>query len=199
MSSTPPEDSESFPATQVQETQVEECEEPYSPSPERPQPWAQIIFKNGREPQELLANPPNEDRGGGVPKDEYQIGRHPSNTVTVQDPRVSTRHCCISRTEKEIVPGSNLSQSQVTLQDLSTNGTWVNGQRLKKHESRLLNSGAGPTPSPSHGPPAWISPPPVSLPGEPSAPIDSRIQEPAARLGRAVIGSKSLLHVSAAR
>jgi hypothetical protein len=62
-----------------------------------------------------------------------KIGRAPDNTLVINDPQSSAHHA-------EITPGFDGNSYQVT--DLgSTNGTFVNEQRLTPHVQRALNPG----------------------------------------------------------
>lgn len=48
------------------------------------------------------------------------VGRHPACDARVDSSRVSRRHCCLAP-----------SRDEVAVRDLwSTNGTWINGQRV---------------------------------------------------------------------
>lgn len=53
---------------------------------------------------------------------EYVFGRHRTCTVHFDEPEVSNRHCKLYRTD----------QGTVFLEDLSTNGTRVNGKKIGK-------------------------------------------------------------------
>ena len=65
--------------------------------------------------------------------DTLRIGRAPDNTFVLQDPQSSSHHA-------EVAPAPGGSNYQVT--DLgSTNGTFVNEQRLAPHSPRPLNAG----------------------------------------------------------
>ena len=52
----------------------------------------------------------------------YTIGRHPSNDLQIVDARLSGVHCKISRTR------DRNGKMKIHLTDLSTNGTYVNGE-----------------------------------------------------------------------
>ena len=61
----------------------------------------------------------------GIDRDEVSIGRAPDNVISVDDPAVSARHCCVLRHGR-----------QYTIRDLgSTNGTALNNTPTK--EARL--------------------------------------------------------------
>ncbi|MGD8813776.1 MAG: FHA domain-containing protein [Anaerolineales bacterium] len=72
---------------------------------------------------------PHEGRVFGLEKDIYVLGRDVTNDIILPDPEVSRRHSRLSLTPQGYV-----------LEDLgSTNGTFVNGERLS--EPRLLKPG----------------------------------------------------------
>jgi pSer/pThr/pTyr-binding forkhead associated (FHA) protein len=53
------------------------------------------------------------------------VGRNPDCDVRVDSSRVSRRHCCLA-----------LGHDEVVVRDLSsTNGTWINGHRLKSGDA----------------------------------------------------------------
>jgi pSer/pThr/pTyr-binding forkhead associated (FHA) protein len=84
----------------------------------KPRPYAflEIGDKDGRKIAEKLLR-----------SRTVNIGRDKSNQVVLDDPGVSARHCRISYDRKSI---------QVT--DLgSTNGIWVNGQKMESSQVRF--------------------------------------------------------------
>ncbi|KAJ2785789.1 serine/threonine protein kinase [Coemansia javaensis] len=96
--------------------------------------------------------PPGARAGSGSPpsrgtaKFGYHIGRHKSCDIRIQNVHISNRHCLIYRIEDD--DGSSASaaagapgRSRVYLEDTSTNGTFVNGQRVGKSASVELNDG----------------------------------------------------------
>ncbi|MEL1134157.1 FhaA domain-containing protein [Desulfitobacterium sp. THU1] len=75
---------------------------------------------------EIIKGP---DAGKNFPLegDEYHIGRHAQCEIVLHDPEVSRRHLKLSRVGEEWL-----------LDDLgSTNGTWLNGQRIAKQKLAL--------------------------------------------------------------
>lgn len=54
---------------------------------------------------------------------QFSIGRHPNNDLHIMDIRLSGFHC---RIERSVCPATG--SMQVHLVDLSTNGTYKNGQ-----------------------------------------------------------------------
>jgi len=71
--------------------------------------------------------------------DIYTIGRNQKCDVVIDDSRVSGYHCRIFRAW-ENRPGLT-SQLLPYIEDLSSNGTFVNKIKLKRQERRLLSSG----------------------------------------------------------
>ncbi|KAJ2079521.1 serine/threonine protein kinase [Coemansia sp. RSA 988] len=65
----------------------------------------------------------------------YHIGRHKSCDIRIQNVHISNRHCLIYRV------GSETSGSGVFLEDTSTNGTFVNGRRVKRSTALELQDG----------------------------------------------------------
>ncbi|KAH9972479.1 kinase-like domain-containing protein [Lactifluus volemus] len=63
------------------------------------------------------------------------IGRGPNNDFVLSGMRVSYQHCRI------IWDGREDRQSQVVVHDSSSNGTWINGARVPKGQSRILRDG----------------------------------------------------------
>ncbi|KAJ2729104.1 serine/threonine protein kinase [Coemansia sp. D1744] len=72
----------------------------------------------------------------------YFIGRHKSCDIRIQNLHISNRHCLIYRVESE---GSDseaqTGSSKVYLEDTSTNGTYVNGERVGRNASVELQDG----------------------------------------------------------
>ncbi|KIJ68026.1 hypothetical protein HYDPIDRAFT_165764 [Hydnomerulius pinastri MD-312] len=77
------------------------------------------------------------------------IGRHATeNDIVLPGGKVSNRHCSIKWDGKES------DKSAVTVSDLSSNGTWINGVRIGKGSSAILKEGneiAFGTPQPQPG------------------------------------------------
>ncbi|KAI0301033.1 kinase-like domain-containing protein [Multifurca ochricompacta] len=63
------------------------------------------------------------------------IGRGPGNDFVLHGMRISYNHCQI------MWDGREDRHSQVVVHDNSTNGTWINGTRVQKGESRILRDG----------------------------------------------------------
>ncbi|KAJ2233097.1 serine/threonine protein kinase [Coemansia sp. RSA 1286] len=90
------------------------------------------------------------ESSGEAAKFGYYIGRHKTCDIKIQNPHISNRHCLIYRVEGENVFGSHDGSSsgsehggvgKVYLEDTSTNGTFVNGQRVGKDASVELRDG----------------------------------------------------------
>ncbi|KAJ2765586.1 serine/threonine protein kinase, partial [Coemansia nantahalensis] len=80
----------------------------------------------------------------GVAKFGYHIGRHKSCDIRIQNAHISNRHCLIYRIEDEGGSGSAVGAGghcQVYLEDMSSNGTFVNGRRVGKNASVELRDG----------------------------------------------------------
>ena len=67
---------------------------------------------------------------------EFGIGRHPNNDLHITDTRLSGYHC---RIERSICPKSGIML--IHLIDLSTNGTYINGQLVGKNKRTNLKNG----------------------------------------------------------
>jgi ABC-type multidrug transport system ATPase subunit/pSer/pThr/pTyr-binding forkhead associated (FHA) protein len=81
-----------------------------------------LIFKSGLEPQLKIEKV-------GLDKDRITIGRDASNDVVIDHPVVSKRHAEIIKQEGKVI-----------LVDLgSTNGTFVNGIKVKRHQLQELD------------------------------------------------------------
>jgi serine/threonine-protein kinase CHEK2 len=70
----------------------------------------------------------------GFPSGGYLIGRHPECDLIVDIPTISNRHCLIFSENK----GGN---TRAILEDLSTNGTYINDQVLGRNKRRELEDG----------------------------------------------------------
>ncbi|KAF2968260.1 hypothetical protein GQX73_g5318 [Xylaria multiplex] len=67
----------------------------------------------------------------GVPSGGYLIGRHPECDIVVDDPVVSNRHCLIFTENKG-------DDSVAIMEDLSSNGTFVNEAMVGRNKQREL-------------------------------------------------------------
>lgn len=84
-----------------------------------------------------------------LPKKEYTIGRADSNDIVVLDRKISNVHCIVTLCDDEETGGARSKDRHgdellwpiVLIKDLSTNGTYVNGQRVKKETNVLLAQG----------------------------------------------------------
>ncbi|KAJ1659211.1 serine/threonine protein kinase [Dispira simplex] len=64
----------------------------------------------------------------------YLLGRHRECDIQFQHPQVSNRHCLISTIHTEGI-------ETPYIEDLSTNGTFINGERLGRHQQHQLHDG----------------------------------------------------------
>ncbi|KAJ1983348.1 serine/threonine protein kinase [Dimargaris verticillata] len=64
----------------------------------------------------------------------YLLGRHRECDIRFNHPQISNRHCLIYSMRTE-------GMETVHLEDLSTNGTFINGVKIPRHEPRLLKDG----------------------------------------------------------
>ncbi|KAI0842908.1 Pkinase-domain-containing protein [Hypoxylon sp. FL0890] len=98
--------------------------------------------KSDRSVGELTKNPPNatplkqeesfeKSKIKGIPSGGYLIGRHPECDVIVDDPVVSNRHCLIFTENKG-------DDTVAILEDLSSNGTFVNEAIVGRNQRREL-------------------------------------------------------------
>ena len=62
-------------------------------------------------------------------QEEETLGRHASCSVVFNNQHLSSRHCMISRDKSGVV----------MVKDLSTNGTFVNGELIGKNKQTVLN------------------------------------------------------------
>ncbi|CAJ2501087.1 Uu.00g039400.m01.CDS01 [Anthostomella pinea] len=72
-----------------------------------------------------------ESRAKSVPSGGYLIGRHPECDIVIDDPIVSNRHCLLFIENKE-------TDSVAVLEDLSSNGTFVNEAIVGRNQRREL-------------------------------------------------------------
>ncbi|KUI56609.1 putative serine/threonine-protein kinase fhkC [Cytospora mali] len=70
----------------------------------------------------------------GVPSGGYLIGRHPECDIVVDDPSVSNRHCLVFIENKA-------SDTIAIVEDLSSNGTFVNEAIIGRNQRRELKEG----------------------------------------------------------
>ncbi|KZV72852.1 Pkinase-domain-containing protein [Peniophora sp. CONT] len=69
------------------------------------------------------------------PKINYSVGRNPRCDIHFTGMKISFNHCIISWNGRED------KSALVSVQDSSTNGTWINGVRLEKGHSQVLRDG----------------------------------------------------------
>ncbi|ETN38950.1 uncharacterized protein HMPREF1541_06992 [Cyphellophora europaea CBS 101466] len=70
----------------------------------------------------------------GFPAGGYLVGRHPECDLIVDIPTISNRHCLFFNENRA-------GHARAVLEDLSTNGTYVNDQLLSRNKRRELEDG----------------------------------------------------------
>ncbi|KAK3337276.1 kinase-like domain-containing protein [Cercophora scortea] len=73
----------------------------------------------------------NQAKPGGLPSGGYLIGRHPECDIVVDDPIISNRHCLLFTENKG-------HDTVAILEDLSSNGTFVNEALVGRNQRREL-------------------------------------------------------------
>jgi len=68
----------------------------------------------------------------------HSIGRGSANDFVIDHMGISGRHCTITR---ETISGSKSNDFLVWLEDLSTNGTYVDNEKIGKGKKKLLHNG----------------------------------------------------------
>nr|XP_054765911.1 serine/threonine-protein kinase Chk2-like [Lytechinus pictus] len=76
------------------------------------------------------------------PKEEYLFGRDPSCDICYNSPEISRNPCyqTLSKTHFRIFKESNDNCSFYFIEDRSSNGTFVNGEKIGKGKKRVLNN-----------------------------------------------------------
>ena len=89
--------------------------------------------KRGKDPKALLKEESSfeETKKQGAPSGGYLIGRHPECDIVVDDPIVSNRHCLLFTEHKG-------NDTVAILEDLSSNGTFVNEALIGRNQRREL-------------------------------------------------------------
>ncbi|EJT81601.1 CAMK protein kinase [Gaeumannomyces tritici R3-111a-1] len=85
----------------------------------------------GSEDEQKDKDKPCDKAKKGLPSGGYLIGRHPECDIVVDDPIVSNRHCLIFAEHKG-------NDTVVVLEDLSSNGTFVNEAIVGRNQRREL-------------------------------------------------------------
>ncbi|KAJ1977116.1 serine/threonine protein kinase, partial [Dimargaris xerosporica] len=93
--------------------------------------WGVLLSLSPKYPTVQLTKR-NDHAGGG--KCGYLLGRHRECDIRFSHPQISNRHCLIYSMRTE-------GMETVYLEDLSTNGTFINGVKIPRHEPRLLKDG----------------------------------------------------------
>mmetsp|Transcript_6696 Transcript_6696/g.16476 ORF Transcript_6696/g.16476 Transcript_6696/m.16476 type:complete len:268 (+) Transcript_6696:2-805(+) len=77
------------------------------------------------------------------PGREFNVGRSRRADIIFSNPFVSSIHCKVSSSITTVPNGEsvNLVQLQPRLTDVSSNGTFINGDRVTRHETVTLNCG----------------------------------------------------------
>ncbi|KAL1844269.1 hypothetical protein VTJ49DRAFT_2326 [Mycothermus thermophilus] len=100
-----------------------------------PPPGEPGFASTGRNGSGRGQKPPAKSPKSGTPvSGGYVIGRHPECDIRVDDPQVSNRHCLIFTENKG-------DKTVAVLEDISTNGTYVNEAYLSRNDRRELEEG----------------------------------------------------------
>ncbi|KAK4156960.1 kinase-like domain-containing protein [Chaetomidium leptoderma] len=99
-----------------------------------PEAATAVGAKNGGRRGQKTPLKDQEQKGSSPAPGGYVIGRHPECDIRVDDGQVSNRHCLIFTENKG-------SHTVAVLEDLSTNGTYVNEAYLKRNDRRELQEG----------------------------------------------------------
>ena len=75
--------------------------------------------------------------GATVSQDSFSIGRAPSNNFQIKDSKISSSHCVFLRSKKT---GSS-DDYEYFIEDKSTNGTYLNGEKIGKGLKKQLKNG----------------------------------------------------------
>jgi len=70
-------------------------------------------------------------------QDSYSIGRASACSLQIKDTKISGNHCVFSRSKK----ADNQSIYDFFLEDLSTNGTYLNGEKIGKGNKKQIKNG----------------------------------------------------------
>ncbi|VDC07567.1 unnamed protein product [Peniophora sp. CBMAI 1063] len=124
---------------------------PQFDEPESQQPATQVATQLESSPATAAAPPPSTQTYACLqpcnqskkvtrielvkPKKTYTVGRSPRSDIHFTGMKISFNHCTI------IWNGREDSQALVSVQDSSTNGTWINSVRLEKGHTRVLRDG----------------------------------------------------------
>ncbi|KAI0817756.1 SMAD/FHA protein kinase [Xylaria sp. FL0064] len=87
--------------------------------------------KKGEKRKGALEQEETYEKAKGVPSGGYLIGRHPECDVVIDDPIVSNRHCLLFTENKG-------DDSVAVVEDLSSNGTFVNEAIVGRNQRREL-------------------------------------------------------------
>eukprot|EP00752_Nemacystus_decipiens_P011211 g9962.t1 len=100
-----------------------------------PAPWGRLMRLSGGSAVPLMPRP---EQAQGRALNEVTLGRGRMCEVVVADQRISSKHC---RIYCEAVSG-HLGGTEVYVEDMSANGTWINqDMKLVRGQRRLLHSG----------------------------------------------------------
>lgn len=83
----------------------------------------------------ILINQFAETRNIKLEKDPFTIGRGSANDFMINDKRLSNQHCRIEKSN------NTEDANQAILYDLSSNGTFVNDQKIGKNQSTFIKHG----------------------------------------------------------
>ncbi|CAM9777421.1 unnamed protein product [Chrysoparadoxa australica] len=113
--------------------------------PKEEEPWGKLIPMNGSDQMEKLIPLLPREEGKGRMLNEHILGRSAACDIVVGEKRVSSQHCRIF-CQRQNGPFSD--SLKVFIEDVSSNGTWINGLngvhlscKAGKQRRRILNSG----------------------------------------------------------
>ncbi|KAH6853824.1 kinase-like domain-containing protein [Chaetomium sp. MPI-CAGE-AT-0009] len=98
------------------------------------EPAAAAVTRNGSKRGQRAPKKEQEQKGGSPASGGYVLGRHPECDIRVNDRQVSNRHLLIFAENKR-------NDTVAVLEDISSNGTKVNGATMQRNDRRELREG----------------------------------------------------------